>query len=192
LPHRYIIFNKPYGTLCQFSGDRDTLKNYIAVENVYPVGRLDRDSEGLVLMTDDGELQHRLSDPKFGHPRTYWAQVEGTPEEKVLRRLREGVTIQGYRTRAARVALLQSEPGLPPRHPPIRYRKNVPTTWIEIMLSEGRNRQVRRMTAAVGHPTLRLVRAAIGALRVEGLEPGEWRELSANELRQLRASSRRK
>jgi 23S rRNA pseudouridine2457 synthase len=192
LPHRYLIFNKPYGTLCQFSGDRDTLKNYIAIEDVYPVGRLDHDSEGLVILTDDGELQHRLSDPKFGHPRTYWAQVEGIPEEKALHRLREGLTIRGYRTRPAQVRLLETEPALPARHPPIRYRKNVPTTWIEITLSEGRNRQVRRMTAAVGHPTLRLVRAAIGALSLEGLEPGQWRELSAGEMRQLhQASSRR-
>ena len=191
MPHRYLILNKPYGVLCQFSGDRDTLKNYISIQDVYPVGRLDRDSEGLVLLTDDGELQHRLSDPRFGHPRTYWAQVEGIPEEKALRRLREGVTIQGYRTRPAQVRLLETEPALPPRHPPIRFRKSVPTAWIELTLSEGRNRQVRRMTAAVGHPTLRLVRLAIGTLRLEGLKPGEWRELTGNELRQLRRASTR-
>lgn len=178
--------NKPYGVLCQFSGERDTLKNYIPIKNVYPVGRLDRDSEGLVLLTDDGELQHRLSDPKFGHPRTYWTQVEGIPEDKALRRLREGVTIQGYRTRPAQVRLLETEPALPPRHPPIRFRKNVPTAWIEITLSEGRNRQVRRMTAAVSHPTLRLVRVAIGKLLLAGLEPGKWRELTSRELLQLR------
>ena len=110
MPHRYLIFNKPFGVLCQFSGESDTLKNYVAIKNVYPVGRLDRDSEGLVLFTDDGELQHWLSDPKFGHPRTYWAQVEGTPEETALRRLREGITIQGYRTRPALAALLTAEP----------------------------------------------------------------------------------
>jgi 23S rRNA pseudouridine2457 synthase len=190
LAHRYLIFNKPFGVLCQFSGERDTLKNYVAIKNVYPVGRLDRDSEGLVLLTDDGELQHRLSDPKFGHPRTYWAQVEGVPEEKALRRLREGVTIQGYRTRPAQVRLLESEPALPRRHPPIRFRKSVPVAWIEITLTEGRNRQVRRMTAAVGHPTLRLVRVAMGNLRLERLEPGEWRELTYDELRQLQQASR--
>jgi len=186
-----LAFNKPFGVLCQFSGERDTLKNYISIQDVYPVGRLDRDSEGLVLLTDDGELQHRLSDPRFGHPRTYWAQVEGIPEEKALRRLREGVTIQGYRTRPAQVRLLETEPALPPRHPPIRFRKSVPTAWIELTLSEGRNRQVRRMTAAVGHPTLRLVRVAIGTLLLEGLKPGEWRELTGIELGQLREASTR-
>ncbi len=186
MPHRYIIFNKPFGVLCQFSGERETLKNYIAIKNVYPAGRLDRDSEGLVLLTDDGDLQHRLSDPKFGHPRTYWVQIEGIPEEKALRRLREGVTIQGYRTRPAQVRLLETEPALPPRHPPIRFRKSVPTAWIEITLTEGRNRQVRRMTAAIGHATLRLVRVAIGHLRLEGLMPGQWRELTAEELLQMK------
>ena len=186
MPHRYLILNKPYGVLCQFSGDRDTLKNYISIQDVYPVGRLDRDSEGLVLLTDDGELQHRLSDPRFGHPRTYWAQVEGIPEDKALRRLREGVTIQGYRTRPAQVRLLETEPALPPRHPPIRFRKNVPTAWLELILVEGRNRQVRRMTAAVGHPTLRLVRVAIGQWTLGKLQPGEWRELNAEEIGHFR------
>jgi 23S rRNA pseudouridine2457 synthase len=192
LLHRYIIFNKPFGVLCQFSGERDTLKKYIAIKDVYPVGRLDRDSEGLALLTDDGELQHQLSDPKFGHPRTYWVQVEGTPEEEALRPLREGVTIQGYRTRPALARLLPAEPVLPPRDPPIRFRKSVPVSWIEITLSEGRNRQVRRMTAAIGHPTLRLVRVAIGHLRLEGLKPGEWRELTAHELQHLRQASRKR
>jgi 23S rRNA pseudouridine2457 synthase len=190
LLHRYIIFNKPFGVLCQFSGERDTLKQYIAIKDVYPVGRLDGDSEGLVLLTDDGELQHLLSDPKFGHPRIYWAQVEGIPQEKALRRLREGVTIQGYRTRPALARLLPAEPVLPPRDPPIRFRKSVPVAWIEITLSEGRNRQVRHMTAAIGHPTLRLVRVAIGHLRLEGLKPGKWRELTADELQHLRQASR--
>jgi 23S rRNA pseudouridine2457 synthase len=188
LPHRYLIFNKPFNVLCQFSGAGGTLKKYVAIEDVYPVGRLDRDSEGLVLLTDDGDLQHRLSDPKFAHPRTYWTQVEGIPEEKSLRRLREGVIIQGYRTRPAMAHLLPAEPALPPRDPPIRYRKTVPTAWIEITLTEGRNRQVRRMTAAVGHPTLRLVRIAIGTLRLEGLATGQWRELSTAELQQLQRS----
>ena len=182
---RYIIFHKPYGVVSQFSGDRNTLRKFIAVTNVYPVGRLDQDSEGLLLLTDDGALQHRLSDPRFEHPRTYWVQLERTPGDSALRRLREGVTIQGYRTRPASVRLLEQEPELPPRDPPIRFRKTVPTAWIEIVLREGRNRQVRRMTAAVGHPTLRLVRVAIGELRLEGLAPGEWRNLTPAEVASL-------
>jgi len=146
---RYLIFNKPYGVLSQFSGSDHTLSKYVSVEDVYPVGRLDRDSEGLLLLTDDGALQHRLSDPRFGHPRTYWAQVERVPDDQALLRLRKGVLIQGYRTRPAQVRLL-AEPDLPPRDPPIRFRKNVPTAWLELVLAEGRNRQVRRMTAAAG------------------------------------------
>ncbi len=183
--YRYILFNKPYGVLSQFSGGGHTLKDYIHIKNVYPVGRLDRDSEGLLLLTDDGAFQHRLSDPKFGHPRTYWAQVEGIPDQDALGRLERGVTIQGYRTRPARARLMTAGPDLPPRDPPVRFRKSVPTAWIELALVEGRNRQVRRMTAAVGHPTLRLVRAAIGDLLLTGLAPREWRELSADEVRRL-------
>jgi len=189
LLYRYILFNKPWGVLSQFSGGDNMLRDYIAVKNVYPVGRLDRDSEGLLLLTDDGPFQHRLSDPKFAHPRTYWAQVEGLPEEKALRRLEQGVTIQDYRTRPARVRMLFAEPDLPPRDPPIRFRKNVPTAWIELVLIEGRNRQVRRMSAAVGHPTLRLVRVAIGDLELQGLRPGELRHLTAEELRGLQMFS---
>ena len=188
---RYILFYKPYGVLCQFSGKGETLRRYIAVEDVYPVGRLDRDSEGLLLLTDDGELQHRLSDPRFHHPRTYWVQVEGIPDEKALRRLSAGVVIQGYRTRPATAHLLPDGPALPPRNPPIRYRKTVPTTWIEITLHEGRNRQVRRMTAAIGHPTLRLVRVAIADLRLEGLQAGESRSLIAEELHRLKNHAER-
>ena len=179
---RYIAFHKPYGVVSQFSGDRETLGRFVPVKNVYPVGRLDHDSEGLLLLTDDGALQHRLSNPKFEHPRTYWVQVERIPGESELRRLREGVTIQGYRTRPAQVHLLEKEPALPPRNPPIRFRKTVPTAWLEIVLCEGRNRQVRRMTAAVGHPTLRLVRVAIGDLQLEGIAPGEWRDLTPAEI----------
>jgi 23S rRNA pseudouridine2457 synthase len=185
LPLRYIVFYKPYGVVSQFSGVGPTLRDYIPVKNVYGVGRLDHDSEGLLLLTDDGALQHRLAEPKFQHPRTYWAQVERVPDEPSLQRLREGVAIQDYRTRPSRVRLLEEEPNLPPRDPPIRFRKNVPTAWLEITLTEGRNRQVRRMTAAIGHPTLRLVRVAIGSLRLEGLQPGEWRELSDAELKEL-------
>jgi 23S rRNA pseudouridine2457 synthase len=181
----YILFNKPYGVLSQFSGEANTLKAYIPIKDVYSVGRLDRDTEGLLLLTDDGRLQHRLSDPRFEHPRTYWAQVERIPDEQALRQLRQGVSIQGYRTRPARVRLLPSEPSLPPRDPPIRFRKNIPAAWIELILVEGRNRQVRRMTAAVGHPTLRLVRVALGDLNLGNLQPGEWRDLTSRELQQL-------
>ncbi|HEY6968509.1 MAG TPA: pseudouridine synthase [Candidatus Angelobacter sp.] len=182
---RYIIFNKPYGVLSQFSGGGKTLSGYIPVKDVYPVGRLDRDSEGLLLLTDDGTLQHRVSDPRFAHPRTYWAQVERIPEDVALQRLQNGVLIQGYRARPAQVRLLSAEPALPPREPPIRFRKNVPTAWIELVLIEGRNRQVRRMTAVVGHPTLRLVRVAIGSLKLGDLPPGRWRDLTVTELQQL-------
>lgn len=183
---RYIVFNKPYGVRSQFSGGVDTLISYIPVAGVYPVGRLDRDSEGLLFLTDDGPLQHRLSDPRFEHPRTYWVQVERIPDERALESLRRGVMIQERRTRPAQVRLLPEAPALPARNPPIRFRKNVPTAWIELILTEGRNRQVRRMTAFVGHATLRLVRVAIGDLQLGTLQPGEWRELTANELQRLR------
>jgi len=183
--YRYILFFKPFDVLSQFTGE-STLKNFIPIPNIYSVGRLDRDSEGLLLLTDDGALQHRLTDPKFDHPRTYWVQVEGIPDAAALRRLETGVTIQDYRTRPAKARLLEQEPALPPRNPPIRFRKNIPTTWMEITLKEGRNRQVRRMTAAVGYPTLRLVRVRIGSLSVDGLQPGEWRHLTAAELQRLR------
>jgi len=190
LPNRYLVFNKPYGVMSQFSGSdvTRTLRHYIQVKRVYPVGRLDQDSEGLLLLTDDGELQHRLTNPKFAHPRTYWAQVERIPDENALRRLRAGVAIQNYRTLPAHLKLLDEERRVPPRDPPIRFRKNVPTAWLEITLVEGRNRQLRRMTAAIGHPTLRLIRVAIGDLWLQELrlEPGEWRELSSSELKALR------
>lgn len=189
--YKYILFYKPYDTLTQFSDSsvsetkRSTLKDYIPVSSVYPVGRLDRDSEGLLLLTNDGRLQHRLSDPQFGHPRTYWVQVERIPDEAALVRLREGVIIENYCTRPAKVQLLASEPTLPPRNPPIRFRKNVPTAWLEMTLTEGRNRQVRRMTASVGFPTLRLVRVAIAHLTLQGLEIGQWRDLTSSEVAQL-------
>lgn len=191
MPDRYLLFYKPYDVLSQFTDtdetptQRTTLKDYIPIPGVYPVGRLDRDSEGLLLLTNDGSLQHRLSHPRFGHTRTYWVQVERIPDAEALKRLEDGVSIQGYRTRPAQVQLLPEAPNLPPRHPPIRFRKNVPTAWLEMTLTEGRNRQVRRMTAAVGFPTLRLVRIAIAHLRLEGLEPGQWRELTAAELQRL-------
>lgn len=172
--------------ITQFSGAGSTLRDYIQLKDVYPVGRLDHDSEGLLLLTDDGALQHRLTTPKFAHFRTYWVQVEGQPDSRSLRELADGVLVQGIPTRPAKVKLLDEEPSLPPRNPPIRFRKTVPTAWIEITLTEGRNRQVRRMTAAVGYPTLRLVRIAMGDLRLEGLLPGEWRNLSDSEIALMR------
>jgi 23S rRNA pseudouridine2457 synthase len=185
---RYILFYKPYGVLSQFTDDggRQTLKDYIPVPDVYPVGRLDWDSEGLVLLTDDGRLQHRLSDPQYGHPRTYWVQVERIPDELALERLATGVEIQNYQTKPARAKLLVTEPQLPPRDPPIRERQNIPTAWLELTLTEGKNRQVRRMTAAVGFPTLRLVRVSIGLLSLEGLSLGSWRDLTSAEVKALK------
>jgi 23S rRNA pseudouridine2457 synthase len=188
--YRYILFYKPYGVLSQFtdnSGEtqRRTLKDYIPVPSVYPVGRLDWDSEGLMLLTDRGQLQHRLCDPRFQHSRTYWVQVERIPDAAALTQLRQGVIIENYRTRPALVELLSVEPPLPPRDPPIRFRKSVPTAWLEMTLTEGRNRQVRRMTAKVGFPTLRLVRVAIAGLSLEGLQPGQWRDLTSDELKPL-------
>jgi 23S rRNA pseudouridine2457 synthase len=185
----YLLLNKPYGVLTQFSdasaNPRPTLKEYIPIPNVYPVGRLDLDSEGLLLLTDCGTLQHRLSDPQFGHPRTYWVQVEGIPDAAALEALRHGVTVRDYQTRPAQARAFASPPDVPPRDPPIRFRQSIPTTWLEITLTEGRNRQVRRMTAAVGLPTLRLIRVAIAHLRLKDLAPGEWRFLNETEIKAL-------
>lgn len=171
-----ILFNKPYDVLCQFTdpGGRRTLADYIPHPGVYAAGRLDRDSEGLLILTDDGGLQHRLSHPKFGKRKGYWVQVEGIPEEGALDRLRRGVEIGGVRTRPAAVRVIP-EPAIWPRDPPVRFRKTVPTAWLELFIGEGMNRQVRRMTAAVGLPTLRLVRFALGPYRIDGLDPGVWR-----------------
>ncbi|WP_246198862.1 pseudouridine synthase [Sodalinema gerasimenkoae] len=192
--YRYILFYKPYDVLCQFTDNsatpRATLKDYIPIPGVYSVGRLDRDSEGLLLLTNDGPLKHRLTDPKFAKPRTYWVQVERTPDEAALEALRRGVMIRGYTTRPAQVQRLPNPPDLPPRDPPIRYRKTVPTDWLEITLTEGRNRQVRRMTAAVGFPTLRLIRVRSLRLTLEGLQPGQWRELTPLEIQQVREDSK--
>ncbi|GBF79919.1 pseudouridine synthase [Aphanothece sacrum] len=190
--YHYILFNKPYGVLCQFTdkdnpnSPRPTLKDYIPIPNIYSVGRLDLDSEGLLLLTNNGPLKHRLSHREFAHPRTYWVQVERIPDEFTLEQLRQGVQIQDYRTRPAQVQLLATPPNLPPRNPPIRHRKTVPTAWLEISLTEGRNRQVRRMTATIGYPTLRLIRVSIGfkagktleKLSLGDLKPGEWRQIT--------------
>ena len=179
---RLILFNKPSGVLSQFTDcgtetKRRTLSDYIDVPGVYPAGRLDRDSEGLLLLTDDGRLQARIADPKFKLPKTYFVQVEGDVGEASLQALRDGVALKDGPTRQAEVERV-SEPGLWPRDPPVRYRKTVPDCWLELTIREGRNRQVRRMTAAIGHPTLRLVRWRIGEWSVEGLASGEWREAS--------------
>ena len=185
---RYFALHKPYDVLTQFTDEagRATLKDYFPHPGVYPVGRLDRDSEGLLLLTDDGPLAHRLTDPRFEHPKTYLAQVERIPDEPALEGLRRGVDLKEGRTRPAEAELLADPPDLPDRPVPIRYRKNVPTAWIRLVLREGRNRQVRRMTAAVGFPTLRLVRVAIGPLSLGTLAPGAWRELTPQERDALR------
>jgi 23S rRNA pseudouridine2457 synthase len=181
---RIVLFNKPYGVMSQFSPSdgKVTLARFSLPANIYPAGRLDHDSEGLLLLTDDGGLNHRLTDPKKGHPRTYWVQVERVPDEAALSKLRRGVTLADGPTLPCKVSLLNPEPVLPPRDPPIRMRLNVPTAWLELTLTEGRNRQVRRMTAAVGHPTLRLVRSSIGRLGLGELEPGKWRWVDRREL----------
>ncbi|MDJ0500371.1 MAG: rRNA large subunit pseudouridine synthase E [Nostocales cyanobacterium LE14-WE4] len=192
--NRYIIFHKPYGVLSQFTQESPkhiTLKEYIDVPDVYAVGRLDWDSEGLLLLTNDGQLQHRLAHPRFGHQRTYWAQVERIPDLDAIYKLQSGVEIQDYRTRPAQVRLLLEEPSIVQRIPPIRFRKNIPTAWLEMTLTEGKNRQVRRMTAAVGFPTLRLIRISIGNIQLDDLSPGQWRELTPLEVTRLNHSPER-
>jgi 23S rRNA pseudouridine2457 synthase len=173
-----LLLNKPYDVVCRFTDGegRRTLADYVEVPGVYPAGRLDRDSEGLVVLTDDGRLQHRLSDPRHGKRKGYWVQVEGTPEEAALARLRAGVRLKDGPTLPAEVRAIGAPPGLWPRDPPIRVRKTVPDAWLEVFLREGRNRQVRRMTAAVGLPTLRLIRFSVGPYALDGLQPGAWRE----------------
>ncbi len=179
-----LLFNKPYLVLCQFSGqaDRSTLADFIPIKDVYPAGRLDSDSEGLMLLTDDGALQHAISHPEHKQPKTYLVQVEGAVSLSALQRLREGVDLGHFRTRSAEVKQVESPPWLWPRLPPIRQRADIATSWLAITITEGKNRQVRRMTAAVGLPTLRLVRVAIGpfALHTHPLLPGEWCEVDAD------------
>jgi 23S rRNA pseudouridine2457 synthase len=179
-----LAFHKPYGVLSQFTPDGSpnrTLAEFGFPKNVYPIGRLDADSEGLLLLSDEAGLNTRLLDPEHGHRRCYWAQVERIPSEESLARLASGVTIQEYKTRPCKAWLLDPQPEVPPRDPPIRVRKSVPDCWIALELTEGKNRQVRRMTAAIGHPTLRLLRVAIGNLELGDMARGIWRELDRAE-----------
>jgi 23S rRNA pseudouridine2457 synthase len=182
-----ILFNKPYDVLPTFTdpAGRPTLAEYIDMPGVYAAGRLDRDSEGLMILTSDGALVHRITDPRHKLSKVYWVQVERIPDEAALERLRRGVVLSGAHTRPAEVRLLTPEPTLPERSVPIRVRRTVPTAWLEIVLYEGMNRQVRRMTAMVGHPTLRLVRVAIGPLQLGELAVGQWRAITAHEQAQL-------
>jgi 23S rRNA pseudouridine2457 synthase len=179
---RVILLNKPFGVLSQFTdkgnagSKRRTLSELIDIPGVYPAGRLDQDSEGLMILTNDGRLQHRIANPANKMPKTYWAQVEGIPDDAALQRLRDGVDLSDGLTAPAKASALPAPEALWPRIPPIRYRKSVPDSWIELTITEGRNRQVRRMTAAVGHPTLRLIRVRIGEWELGSLQPGEWRE----------------
>jgi 23S rRNA pseudouridine2457 synthase len=176
-----IAFNKPFGVACKFSPepDRKTLADYIDVKRVYPAGRLDTDSEGLVLLTDDGVLQARIAEP-HDIAKVYWTQVEGSPSPTAVEQLRAGVSLGDFTTQPAGVSLIEEPRELWPRNPPIRYRAKIPTAWLELTLREGKNRQVRRMTAKVGFPTLRLIRAAIGKVSVKELPPGSWREIGAD------------
>lgn len=182
-----IAFNKPYGVLPCFTDPegRPTLADYVAIPGVYAAGRLDMNSEGLILLTSDGMLAHRITDPLHKLSKVYLAQVERIPNEEALEQLRKGVVLNGKKTRPAEVRLLSDDPQLPDRPMPIRFRKHVSTTWVEITLREGLNRQVRRMTAAVGHPTLRLVRIAIGPVVLGELQPGQWREMTSHEIAQI-------
>ncbi|MDX1704981.1 MAG: pseudouridine synthase [Pseudidiomarina sp.] len=175
---RLILLNKPYGVLSQFSGDADeaTLKGLVPYNDIYPAGRLDKDSEGLLVLTNDGVIQHKISDPRHKLPKMYWVQVEGIPDEAALTALRTGVELNDGITRPGEAFLMDEPANLWPRNPPVRERQTVPDTWLCLKIKEGRNRQVRRMTAAVGYPTLRLIRAGVGPWLLRSLQPGEWRE----------------
>ena len=182
---RVLLFNKPCGVLCQFSpsAGKRTLKDFIAVPGVYPAGRLDADSEGLVVLTGDGKLQHAISDPKMKLAKSYWVQVEGEPDEAALQRLRSGIDLGDFVALPAGARRIEQPSGLWERHPPIRVRKNIPTSWIELELREGKNRQIRRMTAAAGFPTLRLIRSRIGPWTLDGILPGQFRLIDQPHLR---------
>lgn len=189
-----VALNKPHGVLSQFTSaeGEPTLADHVPVKGVYPAGRLDKDSEGLLLLTDEAAIAHALTDPRHAHPKTYWVQIEREPDDAALEALRAGISIEGKKTRPAQVRRI-AEPDLWERPVPVRFRKTVPTTWLEIVLREGRNRQIRKMTAAVGHPCLRIVRVAVGPVHLGDLAPGQWRELGPAEqtaIRQL-ASIRR-
>ncbi|MDD5249198.1 MAG: pseudouridine synthase [Rhodocyclaceae bacterium] len=181
---KILLFNKPYGVLTQFTSPegQPTLADYIPLPGVYAAGRLDADSEGLVVLTDDGAVQARISHPRHKLTKTYWAQVDGIPDDDALARLRRGLDLGDFRTRPCQARLIAEPALLWPRHPPIRYRKAIPTAWLEIAIAEGKNRQVRRMTAKVGHPTLRLIRWAVGGWTLADLPPGAWRLLADDEL----------
>lgn len=184
---RTLVFNKPYGVLPCFTdpAGRPTLADFVAVPGVYAAGRLDRDSEGLMILTSDGALAHYITDPRHHLPKVYLAQVEREPDEAALGRLRKGILLKGTRTRPAEVQVLPEAPALPDRPVPIRFRKSVPTAWLRITLREGMNRQVRGMTAAVGHPTVRLIRIAMGPVALGDLQPGHWREVTGGEMAQI-------
>lgn len=189
---RLILFNKPYGVMCQFTREegRQSLKDFISLRDFYPAGRLDADSEGLLLLTDDGKLQNKISDPEFKLPKTYWVQVEGIPDEVALDTLRQGVKIKDYRTLPALIDQIDEPYHLWPRNPSVRYRKNIPTSWICMILREGKNRQIRRMTAAVMFPTLRLIRYGIGPYTIEGIAPGEWNLVDEPSLNKVEVKKR--
>ena len=184
MPKQYIAFHKPYGILSQFTGEahQRTLAEFNFPKGVYAAGRLDKDSEGLLLLTDDGPLKHALLHPQNAHKKTYWVQVEGIPSTESLSILEQGVLIKKYKTKPCSASIISPPPDIPERDPPIRKRKSIPTAWISITLSEGKNRQVRRMTAKIGHPTLRLIRMQIEGVTLKGLALGEWKSLRKNDI----------
>ncbi|MGV3661893.1 MAG: pseudouridine synthase [Prosthecobacter sp.] len=187
-----LAFSKPFDVLSQFTQEHPshrTLAEFGFPQDVYAIGRLDRDSEGLLLLSDEAKWNDRLLNPRHAHPRTYHAQVDGAITDEALRKLRAGINLKDFHSLPCQARLLENEPAHPPRNPPVRFRKNIPTSWVELTLTEGKNRQVRRMTAAVGFPTLRLVRVSIGSLKMAGLglEPGQWRELGPEEQRRVLA-----